>query len=124
MNNRTKRFNVGDRVIDRNGQVGVVLEAHCDPHPRDFMHCSGSSARYLIQPENHPTPVTRWDWQLSSALQGVVERWAREAPLTPQEAADLVNDFKQAYPQMAKFFHQCSTSNPSASTKPETTPAA
>lgn len=83
MNDRIKRFNVGDVVIDRNGRKGQIQEAHCDPHPREFAHCSGNSARYLVNFENPPSPCTRWDWQLSL--------W---------------------------------TSNPSASTKPETTPAA
>jgi hypothetical protein len=94
---RIKRFNVGDHVI-LHGQTGVVEEAHCDPHPEAFSHCSGNSARYVVRFADGPQ--TCWDWQLSPAA-----------------------DFKHPSPSIVDLF-QCKPSKNSDLTPKDATPAA
>lgn len=60
---RVQRFTPGDVVRDLQGDVVTVLEAFQDPHPPEFSHCGGVSARYTVRTLNCQNDV-RWDWQL------------------------------------------------------------
>lgn len=60
---RAQRFHPGDVVRDREGNVVTILEAFQDPHPAEFAHCGGVSARYTVRLPNLSNDV-RWDWQL------------------------------------------------------------
>lgn len=61
---RVQRFHAGDVVRDMDGTVVILLEAFRDPHPVEFSHCGGVSARYTVRLPDQ-TSSTRWDWQLS-----------------------------------------------------------
>jgi hypothetical protein len=63
MSARIQRFSPDDVVVDLNGHKGVILEAHQDPHPPEYAHCCGNSARYVVRIDN--ILQTRWDWQLT-----------------------------------------------------------
>lgn len=126
MNNRTKRFDVGDAVSDLNGRKGTVQEAHCDPHPPEFSHCLGNSARYLVLFDGRTAPSTVWDWQLSPAPVPDLALLPDDPAPTLEEAVGLVNDFKRRFPLVANFLASCKpSSTTSASTnKGTTTPPA
>ena len=60
---RVQRFEPGDVVFDLDGVEVCILEASQDPHPADFSHCAGVSARYTVRLPSRSN-ATRWDWQL------------------------------------------------------------
>jgi len=74
---RVQRFKVGDKVrisaIDDNSISREVLEVHLDPHPTQFAHCSGNSARYVISSELFKDGATVWDYQLAPATLTVAQ---------------------------------------------------
>jgi len=61
---RIQRFHAGDVVRDRDGIVVTIFEVFQDPHPPEFSHCVGTSARYSVRLLNQTLEV-RWDWQLT-----------------------------------------------------------
>ena len=64
---RVCRFSVGDRVALAYDPTSYVVErVFLDPHPPNFAHCCGNSARYLLT-NGAATQVvkTAWDYQLS-----------------------------------------------------------
>lgn len=61
---RTQSFSPGDVVRDNEGVVCLILKAHHDPHPKEFSHCGGTSARYDVRLPDQ-TNGTRWDWQFT-----------------------------------------------------------
>jgi hypothetical protein len=117
MNNRIKRFNVGNRV-SLHGKTGTVKEAHCDPHPKEFSHCSGNSARYVVSFADGAQ--TCWDWQLSPAPWCPPAFFLEEPAPSLEEAVGLVQDFKRRFPRIANFFSSCKPS----STNSDLTPTA
>jgi hypothetical protein len=124
MKQRTKRFNVGDKIIDRDFNVGTVAEAHCDPHPLAFSHCSGNSARYVIHWESGASGIG-WDWQLSPAPTPDAPLLLDDPAPSLEEANAIVAEFKRRFPLITAFFSSCKTSSkPSDSTPKDATPAA
>lgn len=63
MKTRVQRFNVGDTVSILDGLQLKIMEVFLDPHPMEFSHCSGNSARYICS--SPFGPQTRYDWELS-----------------------------------------------------------
>ncbi len=67
---RVQRFSVGDRVrVVRGGTEpceATVVEVRADPHPKEYLHCSGKSARYLL---DSIALADTWvyDWMLEAA---------------------------------------------------------
>lgn len=68
---RVQRFTVGDKVVVahgpslKHGEISppyVVASVASDPHPKEFAHCSGRSARYTLT--NYPGEL--YDWELEA----------------------------------------------------------